>query len=139
MIYHQLTPILLQADIEQVFGIPAEDCIKCSAKSGIGVADILDHIIDRIPAPTPSFDDDKLRALIFDAHYDPYRGVIAYVRVMNGTLTKGDRIKMVSTGGIFDVLDLGYFKPKMTSAPVIKNGNVGYVISNMKQVDEMPI
>ncbi|MGC6366752.1 MAG: translation elongation factor 4 [Candidatus Marinamargulisbacteria bacterium] len=126
-------------DIEQVFGIPAEDCIKCSAKSGIGVADILDHVVEKIPAPEPQFDDDKLRALIFDAHYDSYRGVIAYVRVMNGELKKGDKIQMMSTGRAFDVTDIGHFKPKMTSSGQIINGNVGYVTSSMKQVDDANI
>ena len=126
-------------DIEQVFGIPAEDCIKCSAKSGIGVADILDHVVEKIPAPTPQFDDDKLRALIFDAHYDSYRGVIAYVRLMNGELKKGDRIQMMSTGRTFDITDIGHFKPKMTPSDRLMNGNVGYVISSMKQVDDANI
>ena len=126
-------------DIEQVFGIPAEDCIKCSAKSGIGVADILDHVVEKIPAPKPQFDDDQLRALIFDAHYDSYRGVIAYVRVMNGELKKGDRIQMMSTGRTFDVTDIGHFKPKMTSSGQLINGNVGYVTSSMKQVDDANI
>ena len=126
-------------DIEQVFGIPAEDCIKCSAKSGIGVADILDHVVQKIPAPKPQFDDNQLRALIFDAHYDSYRGVIAYVRVMNGELKKGDRIQMMSTGRTFDVTDIGHFKPKMTSSGQLINGNVGYVTSSMKQVDDANI
>jgi GTP-binding protein LepA len=126
-------------DIEQVFGIPAEDCIKCSAKSGIGVADILDVVVDKIPAPTPQFSDDKLRALIFDAHYDSYRGVIAYVRLMNGELKKGDKIQMMSTGRTFDITDIGHFKPKMTSSGQLINGNVGYVISSMKQVDDANI
>jgi len=126
-------------DIEQVFGIPAEDCIKCSAKSGIGVAAILDHLVEKIPAPTPQFDDDKLRALIFDAHYDSYRGVIAYVRLMNGELKKGDRIQMMSTGRTFDITDIGHFKPKMTPSDRLMNGNVGYVISSMKQVDDANI
>ncbi|MEK9727489.1 MAG: translation elongation factor 4 [Candidatus Margulisiibacteriota bacterium] len=126
-------------DIEQVFGIPAEDCIKCSAKSGIGVADILDHVVKKIPAPEPQFEDNKLRALIFDAHYDSYRGVIAYVRVMNGELKKGDKIQMMSTGRTFDVTDIGHFKPKMTSSGQLTNGNVGYVTSSMKQVDDANI
>jgi GTP-binding protein LepA len=126
-------------DIEQVFGIPANDCIKCSAKSGIGVADILTQIVQKIPAPTPQFDDDNLRALIFDAHYDSYRGVIAYVRLMNGELKKGDRIQMMSTGRTFDVTDIGHFKPKMTASNGLMNGNVGYVISSMKQVDDANI
>ena len=126
-------------DIEQVFGIPAEDCIKCSAKSGIGVEGILDHVVEKIPAPKSQFNDDKLRALIFDAHYDSYRGVIAYVRVMNGELKKGDKIQMMSTGRSFDVTDIGHFKPKMTSSGQILNGNVGYVTSSMKQVDDANI
>ncbi len=126
-------------DIEQVFGIPAEDCIKCSAKSGIGVEGILDEVVEKVPAPMPQFDDNKLRALIFDAHYDSYRGVIAYVRLMNGELKKGDRIQMMSTGRTFDITDIGHFKPKMTSSGALINGNVGYVISSMKQVDDAHI
>ena len=78
-------------DIEQVFGILAE-CIKCSAKSGIGVADI-DHVVEKIPAPTPQFDDDKLRALIFDAHYDSYRGVICLCSTDERRTQKGTAFK----------------------------------------------
>jgi GTP-binding protein LepA len=126
-------------DIEQVFGIPAEDCIKCSAKSGIGVAPILDHVVKNIPHPQPTDNSDHLQALIFDAHYDSYRGVIAYVRLMNGSLKKGDKIQMVSTGRTFDITDIGYFKPKMVSTDTLENGEVGYVISSMKQVDDANI
>mgnify|MGYP001161180022 CR=1 FL=1 len=119
-------------DIEQVFGIPESQCIRSSAKSGLGINDILTAITSVIPAPTQIYDDNKCRALIFDAHFDSYRGVIAYVRVMSGEIKKGDRIQMMSTGQQFDITDMGYFRPKMTSAPSLKNGEVGYIISNMK-------
>lgn len=126
-------------DIEQVFGIPAGDCVQCSAKSGIGIDDILDRIIQAIPAPKHEYDDALLRALIFDAHYDPYRGVIVYVRLMSGQLKKGDTIQLLATNRCVEVLDVGHFKPKMTSSGVLLSGNVGYVISSMKNVADAKI
>ena len=120
-------------EIEMVLGIPAEECVLASAKTGIGIQDILESIVANIPAPKFS-EEAALKALIFDAHFDEYKGVIIYVRVFSGMLRKGQKIKLMSTGKSFDVLDLGFFKPKMTQSAGIEIGEVGYLISNIKNV-----
>ena len=127
-------------EIEQVLGIPAEDCVQCSAKTGIGVPEILEAIVARMPAPKDEhFEGDALKALIFDAHYDAYRGVISYVRVCSGQLKKGMKVKMMSSEQVFDVLEVGNFRPKMTPCTTIDSGEVGYVISNIKGLDDARI
>ena len=128
-------PDKVLADVEQVLGIPQEEAVLCSAKTGIGVSDILEAIVKQIPCPKP-IEADGPKALIYDAHYDAYRGVISYVRLKHGTLQKGQRIKMMSTGKVFDVLELGFFKPKMTPVNELKCGEVGYLISNIKVMED---
>ncbi|MFT5170570.1 MAG: GTP-binding protein LepA [Candidatus Marinamargulisbacteria bacterium] len=125
-------------EIEQVFGIPPEDCLQCSAKSGIGVADILEAVVNRIPAPKET-GEEKLSALIYDAHYDAYRGVINYLRVFTGTIKKGQKVKLLSTNKSYEVLEIGYFKPKMTPADMLVAGDVGYFISNIKNLADTRI
>ena len=103
----------VKADIEQVLGIPGDDCLECSAKTGIGVEEILEAVVKRMPHPTTeNTENNKLKALIFDAHYDAYRGVISYVRVVGGALKKGMKFQMMSTGQVFDVLKLVIFAQK---------------------------
>lgn len=131
-------PEKVAEEIERVFGIPAQDCIRCSAKTGLGVADLLEAIIERIPAPKQG-DENSLKALIFDAHYDVYRGVISYVRLFSGSIEKGMMVQMMSTGQRFEVLDLGYFKPTMTSANRLEEGEVGYIIGNIKTISDARI
>lgn len=125
-------------DIETVLGLPASDCVLASAKMGIGIEDILEAIVRQIPAPKP-IEETALKALIFDAHFDEYKGVIIYVRIFSGTLRKGQKFMMMSTGKSFDVLDLGFFKPKMTSSSGIDCGETGYLISNIKHVADARI
>jgi len=125
-------------EIDQVFGIPPEDSLMCSAKTGDGVVDVLEAIVARVPSPKGTAEA-PLKGLIFDAHYDSYRGVVSYVRVVDGSLEKGKRFQMMSSGQSFETLDLGYFKPKMTSANSLYAGEVGYVISNIKKVEEAKI
>ncbi len=125
-------------EINRVFGIPPEDCLTCSAKTGLGVPKILEKIVSAIPCPQDQ-PTSKLRALIYDAHYDAYRGVISYIRVMSGSIKKGQKLTMMSTGQTYDVLDIGFFKPKMTSCDQIQEGEVGYMISNIKKVDDARI
>ncbi len=130
-------PDQVKIDIEQVLGIPKEECLECSAKTGLGVEAILEAVVARVPAPKGN--PEPLRALIFDAHYDSYRGVIAYIRIMDGRLQKGSQIQMMSSGQNFEVLDLGCFKPKMTPVTSLESGEVGYIISNIKKVDDARI
>lgn len=125
-------------EIDRVFGIPPEDCLLCSAKTGQGVPEILERIVKAIPCPKEQ-PTTKLRALIYDAHYDSYRGVISYIRVMSGSIKKGQKLTMMSTGHTCEVLDIGFFKPKMTSSGIIQEGEVGYMISNIKKVDDARI
>jgi len=125
-------------EIEHVLGIPAEECLLCSAKTGIGVADILEAIVERVPEPK-SDPEDALKALIFDAHFDEYKGVIIYVRVFKGSIRKGQKIKLMASDKNFDVLDVGFFKPKMTPSEGIHEGEAGYIISTLKNVVDAKI
>lgn len=128
-------PNKVAEEIERVLGIPAEECILASAKSGIGIEEILEAVITRISAPRTD-DSQATRALIYDAHYDSYRGVICYVRVKNGSLFKGQKIKLMSSNQVYEILDLGVFKPQMVSQKELENGTVGYMISAMRNVAE---
>lgn len=128
-------PAKVVGEIEHSLGLLEEDCLLCSAKTGEGVADILEAIVKKVPRPKVH-PDPELKALIYDAHYDSYRGVINYVRLFSGSLKKGQRIKMMSTDKLFDVLEIGYFKPQMTPADALNSGEVGYMISNIKAVED---
>ena len=125
-------------DIELVLGIPPEDCVQCSAKTGIGVPEILEKVVLNIPAPKGDVDQ-ALQALVYDAHYDEYRGVIAYVRIKHGVLHKNQKIKFMASGKEFEVLELGCFKPKMTKLDQLKTGEVGYIICSIKTIADAKI
>ena len=128
-------PEKIAEDIEQMLGLSKEDCIVCSAKTGEGVEAILEAVVKQVPAPNPS-KQEALRALIFDAHFDAYRGVIAYVRIVDGQLKRGDKVMLMSEKKPFEVLEVGVFKPKMAAQDSLSAGEVGYVISNIKKVEE---
>jgi len=128
-------PDRVLGDIEQVLGIPPEDCLCCSAKSGIGVDAILEAVVQKMPAPK-LLDETALKALIYDAHYDDYRGVISYVRVFSGELKKGQKLKMMATDRLCDANEIGCFKPAMTPTQVLKAGEVGYLITGSKSLEE---
>ena len=115
-----------------------DEVIRASAKTGIGINDLLAAIIDRIPPPQG--DPDKvLQALIFDSHYDSYRGVITYVRIIDGTVTKGQKIRFLKTGVTHEVLDLGQFVPQRRSCDQLTAGQVGYLVCNIKDVEHVHI
>lgn len=121
----------VRRQIEDVIGLDASDAICCSAKAGIGIQDILERILISIPAPMePS--DDLLRALVFDSHYDNYRGVMVYLRIISGEIHKGSQIKMMATGKYFEVLEVGKFTPKETPVDILRPGEVGYIVANIK-------
>ena len=128
-------PERVAEDIERVFGIPAQNCILASGKSGIGVEAILEAIVSTVPAPA-STDDTNLKALIYDAHYDSYRGVISYVRIKSGRMWKGQKLKLMSNDKVVEVLECGVFTPNMTQRPSLENGEVGYLITSIKNVEE---
>lgn len=122
-------------EIEHAVAIDASDAIACSAKAGIGIDDILEAIVQRIPAPAG---DPKapLRALIFDSHFDTYQGAVAYIRVKDGAVRKGDKIKMMSTGNTFDVDSTGTFTPSLVVNEGLGTGEVGFLTAAMKSIGD---
>ena len=131
-------PDEIAEEIENSLGIEATDACHISAKTGQGVLEVLDRIVERIPAPTgdPAA---PLRALMFDAVYDEYRGVIVYLRVMEGTLRRRDTVLMMGTDKVFEAVELGRFQPKMVPCPELRAGEVGYFISNIKRLGDVRI
>ncbi|WZL77607.1 translation elongation factor 4 [Eubacteriales bacterium mix99] len=126
-------PELVRKEIEDVLGLDAGHAPLISAKNGTGITDVLNSIVRQI-SPPEGDQDAPLRALIFDSFYDSYRGVIAHVRVMEGAVRTGDRIRMMATGREFNVTDVGIFRPNPASAEVLQAGDVGYITAAMKDV-----
>lgn len=126
-------------EIENVIGIPAEDAPRVSAKTGLNVEEVLERVVSDIPAPEE--DDRKpLRALIFDSIYDSYRGVIVYVRVFDGKISAGDRMRMMSTGAEFDVVEVGYLRPfGYQPSECLTSGEVGYIMASIKTVKDTSV
>jgi GTP-binding protein LepA len=125
-------------EIEHSLAIDATEALRVSAKTGEGVAQVLDAIVERIPPP--SGDPDKpLQALIFDAVYDEFRGIIVYLRVFNGSVRRRDRVHMLGTDKVYEAVELGRFTPKMTPAEELRAGEVGYLISNIKRLGDVRV
>ncbi|MGL4642240.1 MAG: translation elongation factor 4 [Cetobacterium sp.] len=125
-------------EIEDIIGLPADDAVLVSAKAGIGIDDLLEAIVERVPAPT--FDEEApLKAMIFDSLFDDYRGVITYVKVLDGSIKKGDKIKIWSTGKEFDVLECGIFAPTKKEQPELGSGSVGYIITGIKTIQDTQV
>jgi GTP-binding protein LepA len=131
-------PELVAEEIERVLGLPAEEIIMASAKEGIGVDEILEAIVQRIPPPSgdPSA---PLRALIFDSHYNAYKGVIAYVRVMEGELRAGEPVLLMGTDVRTETLEIGVFRPQMTPVEALRTGETGYIATGLKNVGESQV
>ncbi|MHC4421162.1 MAG: translation elongation factor 4 [Planctomycetota bacterium] len=125
-------------EIEQVLGLPAEECLYCSAKTGEGVAELLDRICQRLPAPRPPVTD-RTRALIFDSHYDDYRGVVVYCRVFDGALRVGDRIRMMGTGQRYTVSELGRYRPAPQKVDELAHAEVGYLIASIRALADVRV
>jgi len=125
----------VSGEIERVVGLPAEDIIPASAKTGAGAREVLEAIVRRVPPPSGT-PDAPLRALIFDSHYDPYKGVIAYVRVVDGRVRRGDRLRMLSNNKLTEAAELGYFIPSLRSADDLGTGEVGYIATGQKVVGD---
>lgn len=128
-------PERVKKEIEDVIGLDASDAVLASAKEGIGIDEILEQIVEKIPAPSGD-PDAPLKALIFDSLYDSYRGVIAYIRVVEGTVRVGDKIKMMSTGKEFEVTEIGVFTPKESPRDELTVGDVGYLTASIKNVKD---
>jgi GTP-binding protein LepA len=122
-------------EIEDVIGIDASQAVCCSAKEGIGISEILEQIVAQIPAPKGSCSA-PLQALIFDAVYDNYRGIVCYVRLMNGTMKVGDRVRLMATGASYTVEEVGVFSPSWTPIDQLGAGEVGYFTASIKTLDE---
>ena len=128
-------PEKVKREIEDIIGLPADDAVLASAKNGIGIENILEAIVQRIPAP--NYDENApLKALIFDSFFDDYRGVITYVKVLDGSIKKGDKIKIWSTEKELEVLEAGIFSPTMKSTDILTSGSVGYIITGVKTIHD---
>ena len=128
-------PEKVKREIEDIIGLPADDAVLASAKNGIGIEDILEAIVQRIPAP--NYDENSpLKALIFDSFFDDYRGVITYIKVLDGSIKKGDKIKIWSTEKELEVLEAGIFSPTMKSTDTLTSGSVGYIITGVKTIHD---
>lgn len=131
-------PDEVKKEIEEIIGLDASKAVLCSAKSGIGIQEVLDVIVNDMPPPEEP-KDQILRALIFDSHYDIYRGVMVYVRVISGELKKGTKIRLMATDKVFEVLENGIFSPGEKATEILRPGEVGYILANIKNVHDVKI
>jgi GTP-binding protein LepA len=127
----------VKAEIEELLVIEADEAIPASAKEGIGIEEILEAIVTRVPPPKGQTD--KLRGLVFDAQFDPYRGVVAYVRIVDGELKAGSRFMSMAHRRVYEATEVGVFKPEMRKTGSLSVGNVGYVIANIKSLGDMDV
>ena len=131
-------PERVRKEIEDIIGLDASEAVPASAKSGIGIEEILEQIVEKVPAPEGDIDN-PLKALIFDSAYDAYRGVVLNIRVMDGTLKKGDTIQLMSNGKKFEVTEVGVHSPKPVERDALMVGDVGYVTANIKTVKDTQV
>ncbi|TDL81842.1 elongation factor 4 [Palleronia sediminis] len=143
---HEIVPVLNKVDlpaaepdrvkeqIEDVIGIEAHDAVQISAKTGVGIPDVLEAIVTRLPPPRSGDREAPLKAMLVDSKYDQYLGVIVIVRIIDGVLRKGDRIRMMKTGGTYDVDDVGVYRPAMVAVDELGPGEIGYLNASIKQV-----
>jgi len=128
-------PERVMAEIEDVIGLDTTDAVLASAKTGIGIEAILEAIVKTIPPPQGKVDQ-PLSALIFDSHFDSYKGVIAYVRVMNGCITPGMKVKMMATNKVFEITEVGVFRPYLANVKELGPGQVGFIAASIKNVKD---
>ena len=127
-----------KSDIERIIGIPADEAPCISAKTGLNIKEVLDQIVEQIPAPVGD-DEAPLQALIFDSYYDNYKGAVCLVRIKNGSVKTGTKIKMLQTGREFEVVEVGTFKPKIERGDILKAGDVGYISASIKTVSDIKV
>lgn len=125
-------------DIENIIGIPADEAPCISAKTGLNIKQVLDQIIEQIPPPQGD-SEAPLQALIFDSYYDNYKGAVCLVRIINGQVKTGTKIKMLQTGKEFEVVEVGIFKPKIERSDILKAGDVGYISASIKTVSDISV
>ncbi|MBL9085228.1 MAG: elongation factor 4 [Planctomycetales bacterium] len=131
-------PDEVAAEMEQTLGIDPFEVLRCSGKTGAGVAELLGQVIERMPPPVGD-PDATLQAMVFDSHYDTFRGAITYIRIMNGRVTKGQKIRFLKTGATMEVLEIGQFVPERRACESLQAGQVGYLICNIKDVRQVHI
>ena len=131
-------PERVAAEMEQIFGFRRDEVVFVSAKSGLGCTELLDAIVARVPAPAGG-DDDPFRALVFDSTYDTYKGIIAYVRVADGAISTSDRLRVMSSGRTVEIMEVGVFAPEPTPTGILEAGQVGYVATGFKDVQECAV
>ncbi|HYK95541.1 MAG TPA: translation elongation factor 4 [Candidatus Dormibacteraeota bacterium] len=131
-------PEVVMDELENALAIPREEVLLVSAKDGTGVAELLEAIVERIPPPKgdPS---NPLQALVFDSHYDPYKGVIVYLRLAQGTVHEHDRVRLIASGAEADLLELGFFRPALVPVETMRAGDVGYAATGLKNVREAQV
>lgn len=134
----QADPDRVAEEIEDIVGIEAADAVRCSAKTGVGIKDVLEVIVEQIPPPEGD-EEGPLQALIIDSWFDSYLGVVSLVRIKNGVLKKGDKFKVMSTGQTHTADRVGIFTPKQTDTPELKTGEVGFVIAGIKEIHGAPV
>lgn len=124
-------------EITELLGVEEDEILKISAKTGEGVREVLNAIVDRIPAPQAA--GEKTRALVFDSYYDPYRGVVALVRLFDGALRKGDEVRAFGSDERFEVLEVGCYSPRPTSLEELRPGEVGYIVAGLKDIEALRV
>ncbi len=127
-----------KAEIIHLLGCKEEDILTCSAKTGEGVEEILQKVMDDIPSPEEG-NKKNLSALIFDSSYDDYRGVVASIRVMDGEMKKGEKVKFMKTGAEAETLEVGHYSPKLTKDNTLENGQIGYIVTGLKELEEVRV
>ena len=147
---HEIVPVLnkidlpaaeperIKAQIEEVIGLDTSDAIEISAKTGLGVADVLEAMVNRLPAPEGD-ENAPLKALLVDSWYDPYLGVMSLVRIYDGSIKKGIKVRFMSSGATYQVDNVGVFTPKATQVSALTAGDVGYLTASIKTVAETPV
>ncbi len=131
-------PERVRQEIEDVIGIDTSNVVLASAKEGIGIKEILEMIVRDVPAPKGD-PEAPLQALVFDSFYDPYRGIIPLIRVKNGTIKKGDRIKLMASNQSYEVVEVGVYSPQMTEREILGPGSVGYLVATIKDISNVKV
>ena len=126
------------AEMSQSLGVDPDEVIKCSAKAGIGIDELIEAIITRVPPPSGD-PQGKLQAMVFDSHYDDFRGAITYIRVMSGTVKRNEKIRLVRAAATYEALELGHFSPKRKPCDSLHAGQVGYLIGNIKSLQDVHV
>ncbi|MCA1739743.1 MAG: translation elongation factor 4, partial [Actinobacteria bacterium] len=124
-------------ELVELLGVDEDEIMKISAKTGEGVVEVLDAIVDRVPAPKTT--QEETRGLVFDSYYDPYRGVVSLARIVDGELKKGDEVRAMGSEERFELLEVGCYSPKPTALPALRAGEVGYVIAGLKDIEALRV